>query len=1298
MDNFLNGRRASFSKALVAGLLTCTCMASPAFAQHFWSGDIDSDPGKAGNWFLDQPPAPSQDAQFNSTNNAPVIDTDQTFGWARVGVGTGGTGLLTVQNGGYLRVNSQMSVGGSFQSAQPQPGTGTLIVRGDGSHIWITYQLYVAAREGARGTILIEDGASIKAANLDAANATGAIADISIRSGGSLDLSDFGLIHLGTGGTATLNITSGGRLIGGPSTYHNFGSGTTVLVDGEGSEFLGLTNLTLFGRADITNGGFIQYQSFSLAADARVNIDGGTMDAAVQNSSSGFFMGDSARLVGKDGTLKVASAFSMFNDSVMTLNNMNTTLDRVRMVHNARLVIGAEDGDAPVAPGTFAAAHVSMEQLGNRLVFNHDGSLNFATAISGNGTVLHRSGLTRLMDSTIGISSVNFFELTGGTVLVDGVQRAGNFNVSAGAILGGTGIVGGNINVTDATLSPGDVGGVGTLNLGTLFLTPDSILSFHLGAPDQEPGVGSDLITVGQATGPGTLVLDGTLNITDIGGFGGGLYRLINYTGSLTDNGLTIGTLPTGFSADGFSIVTSTAKQVSLLVDEPDRSHAMWDGNGASGDGSAAGGAGTWSNSATNWTTADGSHNGPYDPDAFLIFSGTGGVVTVDAGDEALTVSQGLQFAGDGYRIEGDAVSLSPPAAGNVTVRVGDGTPTGGDMVATIASVVTGSGGIEKTDLGTLNLTGANNYTGGTNILGGTVRGNATSLQGNFDLAAGTTLHFEQSSDGTFDGSISDSLSADNSAVLRKTGSGQLTVDTSAIDFGGRTFVDGGTLHVSGEAQEGSAGLGDVAVASGASLTGSARIGTLDVYGRVAPGNSPGILSVDGNIVFHPGSTYAVDLTAAGASDLIDVTGTATLTGGTVEITTLDPATSYTDGSVYRILEAAGGVTGTFAGLTESSAFLDFSLGYDANNVSVTVAQVRTFPDVAVTENQQAIAEALRDLERPAGSDALEVYNALILLDAADAREAFELSSGELYAGLLAARQRQAMALSQQFTSRANARFDEGIGAWGGITGQDGHIAGSANAARLTHNSFGGEIGVDYRGPDNMWAFGLGGGWQRGNVEVSQRRSTADTDAWHIGGFARFGTGGEGFTAVGTLLYSRADADTSRALRVGGISRVARSDVSLSSTAATLDVRYGIQNGDWQFGPTVGVHYSKTSLNDFREQGAGALDLIGSDNDNGWTRYAAGAFARFGGKDSSLDFSARYIGGKRNEAATTLRLAGGQRAFVTQAALGAKSGADIRASGSFALGGNWSIGGQIGVLAGSHERNLDGHLRLTLRF
>ncbi len=61
----------------------------------------------------------------------------------------------------------------------------------------------------------------------------------------------------------------------------------------------------------------------------------------------------------------------------------------------------------------------------------------------------------------------------------------------------------------------------------------------------------------------GNLTLAGTLNVSALAGFGAGVYQLFNYTGSLTDNGLALGTLPAGFT---YKIDELTPGQVNLDV------------------------------------------------------------------------------------------------------------------------------------------------------------------------------------------------------------------------------------------------------------------------------------------------------------------------------------------------------------------------------------------------------------------------------------------------------------------------------------------------------------------------------------------------------------------------------------------------------------------------------------------------------------------------------------------------------------------------------------------------------------
>ena len=140
---------------------------------------------------------------------------------------------------------------------------------------------------------------------------------------------------------------------------------------------------------------------------------------------------------------------------------------------------------------------------------------------------------------------------------------AGDYTVQTGGTLGGNGTIGPNVNVQDGNLAPGASAGTLTIN-GNLGFIDSSVLSYELTDNDFTVDGGiNDLTSVG-----GDLTLDGTLNVSVLGNSqltAAGSYRLFDYAGSLTDNGLSLGTiaLATGLAA---SIDTSTAGQVNLLV------------------------------------------------------------------------------------------------------------------------------------------------------------------------------------------------------------------------------------------------------------------------------------------------------------------------------------------------------------------------------------------------------------------------------------------------------------------------------------------------------------------------------------------------------------------------------------------------------------------------------------------------------------------------------------------------------------------------------------------------------------
>ena len=128
--------------------------------------------------------------------------------------------------------------------------------------------------------------------------------------------------------------------------------------------------------------------------------------------------------------------------------------------------------------------------------------------------------------------------VTAGSLFVNGDQSAatGLTSIASGALLGGSGIIGGDVTLADgATLAAG-TGNVGTLTMGgNLTLAAGTVLDFEFGAANVAGGALNDLVNVG-----GDLTLDGTINVTVPAGgsFGPGIYRVFNYGGALTDNGL----------------------------------------------------------------------------------------------------------------------------------------------------------------------------------------------------------------------------------------------------------------------------------------------------------------------------------------------------------------------------------------------------------------------------------------------------------------------------------------------------------------------------------------------------------------------------------------------------------------------------------------------------------------------------------------------------------------------------------------------------------------------------------------
>ncbi|WP_206522855.1 autotransporter-associated beta strand repeat-containing protein, partial [Mesorhizobium sp. M7A.F.Ca.US.006.01.1.1] len=810
-----------------------------------------------------------------------------------------------------------------------------------------------------------------------------------------------------TGGTLNINGTVNALAAGAIN-------GSWLRLGGDGVVNIGAANATTvntdleFGSQVVTAGGLLNLNGYGTVVGRITNyipsgqiVNGGATDAVL--TIDGSALGDSSfGGVIADGAGGGTLALVKRGLSTLTLSGSNTYTGGTRIEAGTLILkdsgtLGAPMGGLDIAGGAtlvFDTAALTVGSLSGAgtltrsdfnpglLTVNQATDTTFSGAITDyfdeiNG-VTTMTGLTKSGTGTLTLSGNNAYTgttfVTGGTLLVDG--SLGNVMwgpiqlgtsavaIASGGSLGGAGSIAGDVSVASGGTLLGRAGQ--TPSMGSLTLDGGSVVDVSLGAPGN-----TRLFNVA-----GNLTLAGTLNVGDAGGFGNGLYRLFDYGGALTDNGMTVGATPTGYAGGDLTVQTSVANQVNLLVGAvASGSSSFWNGAQTTANNMVNGGTGTWSAAGTNWTNAGGSASGVYDPAAMLIFQGTPGTVTVSAGGGPLDVNGGMQFFVDGYKVTGDALNLTAAAT---PIRVGDGTAAGAGMTATVSSVITGSGGLDKTDLGTLILSGFNTYTGGTTIsagtlkldvdLGGTLGAPTGALAiaggGTFDLTgtnqtvgalsgAGSItstvyggrqspLTVNQATNTSFSGAITDGFmtgAGDGAVWLIKDGAGTLTLTgNSAFSF---TTVDGGTLAIAhgGTVANLTSYIGEVAGSNGTMLvTGIGSVWTTD-YLRLGYQGAGTLTVADGGRVSTGVGTVDMVRTSS-ASGTLNLNGTAGARG-VLETSGVwkghDGATVNFDGGILRATTADTDLLGHFAAgdvtIKAGGAFIDTN-GYQVEITS----------------------------------------------------------------------------------------------------------------------------------------------------------------------------------------------------------------------------------------------------------------------------------------------------------------------------------------------------------------------------
>lgn len=678
----------------------------------------------------------------------------------------------------------------------------------------------------------------------------------------------------------------------------------------------------------------------------------------------------------------------------------------------------------------------------------------------------------------------------------------------------------------------------------------------------------------------------------------------------------------------------------------------------------------------------------------------------------------------------------STAANSRITTRAGSLTEFWGWSTGGNASLTTDAGG-------TVDFSGTSGPAGDHRLGAGAIAG-----AGRFRLGANTLTVGGDNTSTTVSGTIEDGGAGGGvGGGLVKAGSGTLTL-SGANTYTGATQVNAGTLTVNGSI------AGPVTVGLGATLGGTGSVGSTVVSGTLAPGNSVGTLTVNGDLTLAPGSTYRVEADpASGASDLVVVTNRATLGGSVVHV---GPDGNFASTRRYTIL-TAGQVAGTFASVSSNYAFLRPTIEYQTNAVTLELTRKdidvpvpptqpgtgngdtpgvtpggntgggttrpMRFADAAVTSNQRAVANALETL-----ADSNALHEAVVTLPEGAPPAAFNSLSGEAHASTVAG----LMTVSGGARTLPLAHLHDSLSAgllpgapiaqiggplpaaalpisaaqplWVEVLGNWQTLNGDGNAARMRQQTGGFYLGGDGVVASN-WRLGGAFGYATSTLRVNDRSSRAITDTFSatLYGGRAFALGGGKLKWLFGTAYSWHDADTDRQVNVSGMPAQSLS-ASYHGSTTQLFTEAGFAwplSATTQLEPYAGVAWSDTRTRGFAETGgSAALHSPGDRNTLTTTTLGLRGSMRFqfGGTEAALHAGAgwRHAFGDIRPA-TTLAFDGSQAFTVTGAPI-AQNAAVAELRGDFAISRTATLSLRYSGQFGDGNQDHTGMVGLRWRF
>ncbi len=1030
-------------------------------------------------------------------------------------------------------------------------------------------------------------------------------------------------ITVGNQGTGVLNVTGGGQVTSSGMTVGSFSNALgTVTIDGSGSLFTSTSSVVSGssgnGTVNVTNGATFDVgnNTFYISdgdSTGTFNVSGGSTVASGV-TYIGYCGGGCSSSV---GIANISGAGTVWNAGSLTVGYE----DSEGTLNISAGAVVSSSGDVVVGYFADSPGHVSVTGTGSQLVLSGTADAYIGLYSSADVTVSDGASFQVARDTYISYATGSDSSLTitgAGTEYITGGLYVGYGGNGTMSILAGAGATSGSAYVGYSAGSTGTA----TIDGGTWAMSGATLT---IG----ENGTGTVTVTNGGSIGDSSSPLTqiylgnnansfGALTITGAGSevyVSSGTYVGGNGQGAL--NVLGGGYLETGYLYAG----RSNSGAGTVLIDGAG-SHVLakystYVGYNSTGTATVSGG---------GWLEVDSS---------ITVGSSAAGTLTVTGAGSQVTTTSYLTV---GNSAEG---SLTISDGGNVSVDHGNSAAEfGSNGGASGSLVVTGAGSELQADWLILGRFGSGvatlsnggkvtvdqvriGYDNGFGDIGdGTL--NIGAAAADPAAAAGildaNLVRFGGGNFGSGEGRINFNLLGAFTFSPELYGQGNLNVIAGTTTFATDSTNYSGDVTVTGGKAVFNAILpGDVTVSGAGVVGGSGTIASLDAQsgGTVAPGNSSGTLNVAGNVSFASGTIYAVEVAGA-ASDLILAGGTATLTGGTVQVSG-SPSLMR-----YAIITSTGARTGFFDGIETTSAFMLYSLDYDPNNVYLVVDGYKAFTTAARTLNEYAVANALDQF--PAGNP---LYSAILGGSVAGAQQAFNALSGEIHASVGSAMADDSRYVREAITGRLIQSYYGGIGASGGqpivmaaaaptnvvemdtssrmslgagygavraappadhdlawwsrAFGAWGRYDSNGNAATTDRNLGGFVTGVDA---------GLGAGWRAGlatgylNTSLSAggaRFSSADINSYVLGAYAGGGVGAFALRTGGTWTWN--SIDSSRSVVFPGFfeSESASYDGDVGQLFAEL--AYPIFTHGGVIEPFAGLAYVHVGTDSFTESG-----------------------------------------------------------------------------------------------------------------